>query len=528
MELIRTGHALFLKILNMSVSACWIILAAMLLRIILKKAPKWISCTLWGIVAVRLICPFSIEAPISMLPSSRPVDTDYFVTKLYADTGVKQVDKVVNEYISSHYSDGVPIATIKPTFNLVDFISIVWVIGVAALLIYAVLSYFHLYKYVSDAAVLRDNIKLSKNIKSPFILGIVHPVIYVPAGISDNALDYVISHENAHIRRKDYLWKLIGYLMLSIHWFNPLIWISYALFCKDIELACDEKAVCNMDDISKAEYIQTLLDCSAPRSPQNACPIAFAEVGVKERVKAITDYKKPAFWLIAVAVILCAVLAVCFLTVPPTYGSLRTHARELGIGEPIDRNQDLTYDDCRKYMAIDTILEYYSAAKEHWYQNCEIDGTVIYDREIEWHRKDNSAEADYLNIEETYLKDEKNECEHSEVYYNIADQYILDYLNINIDFAQYPKKLEQTVERGYVKVVFDMGPVAICDRKYNYEKDESYDKWIESCVHYIEGFSEIIEFYLDPTSSLLLKERFYDYQDGQLIRSGGSDQLFIK
>lgn len=522
MDLIQIGHDLFLKILNMSISACWIILAAVLIRIILIKAPKWIRCTLWGIVAARLICPFSLESSISLLPSGKPVDTDYLVTKFYAETGVQQVDKVVNEYISSHYSDGVSIAAVKPTFSLVDFVSIVWVIGVVVLLIYAVLSYLHLHKYISDAVVLRDNIKLSQNIKSPFILGIIKPVIYVPTGMSDNALDCVISHENSHVSRKDYLWKLIGYLLLSIHWFNPLIWISYALFCKDVELACDEKVICNMDDISKAEYIQTLLDCSAPRSPQNACPVAFAEVGVKERIKAITDYKQPAFWIIVVALIICVALVICFFTVPITYGSLKTHAKEVGIGESIE-NKDLTFIDCNAYSSAYTLLDHYSAVRERSYSRCEIDGKVIFDREIEFHHKENVENEDGLTIEQIVLKNSENNCEHYQQYH-MLDPYSADLLHIGIDVSQYPKKLEQKNEKGYIKVVFDMGPCSTWDN----ETYGNTDEWIKANVHYVEGCTCLIEYYLDPDSGLILKKKNYVYQDGQLVRTEGSEQLYIQ
>ncbi len=306
---------IFLKIINMSISAGWIVLVVLLLRLLLKKAPKWINGILWGIVGLRLIMPFSLESIFSLIPSNETISKAPDSPRPYFESGVTIIDNQVNDYLGGHYYEGVT----RPAGHFADIttiLAIVWIVGIVVLLAYTIISYLKLKNKIGTAVLLRDNIYQSENVVSPFVLGIIKPKIYLPFNVNEQDMEHVIAHENAHISRKDHLWKPFGFLILTLHWFNPLMWLSYILLCRDIELACDEKVVKEFDNEQKADYSQALLTCSINRRIIAACPLAFGEIGVKNRVKSILNYKKPAFWVIAVAIIAVAVFAVCFLTNP--------------------------------------------------------------------------------------------------------------------------------------------------------------------------------------------------------------------
>lgn len=306
---------IFLKIVNMSISACWIVLAVMLSRIILKKAPKWINCVLWGIVGLRLVMPFSFESVFSLIPSAETISKMPDSPRPHIDSGVPVIDNQVNGYLKGNYFEGVS----RPTGNFVDIttiLAVVWAVGILALLIYSLVSFLILKSKIGTAVLLCDNIYQSEAVVSPFVLGLIKPKIYLSFNMNEQNMEHVIAHELAHIRRKDHWWKPLGFLILTIHWFNPLIWLSYILLCRDIELACDEKVVKELDNEQRADYSEALLACSVNRRMIAACPLAFGEVGVKDRVKSVLNYKKPAFWIIIVAIVLCVGLAVGFLTNP--------------------------------------------------------------------------------------------------------------------------------------------------------------------------------------------------------------------
>ncbi len=306
---------IFLKIVNMSISACWIVLAIILLRVILKKAPKWINCVLWGIAGLRLVMPFSFESIFSLIPSAETITKVPDSPRPHIDSGVTVIDNQVNDYLQGNYFEGVS----RPMGNFVDIttiLAIVWVVGIVALLIYTLVSFLRLKNKIGTAVLLRDNIYQSEAVVSPFVLGIIKPTIYLPFNMNEQDMELVIAHEQAHIRRKDHLWKPLGFLILTLHWFNPMVWLGYVLLCRDIELACDEKVVKEFNNEQRADYSQALLTCSVNRRMIAACPIAFGEVGVKDRVKSVLNYKKPAFWIIIVAVIANITVAVCFLTNP--------------------------------------------------------------------------------------------------------------------------------------------------------------------------------------------------------------------
>ena len=309
-------NELFLKIINMSISASWLILAVLILRLVLKKAPKWVNVLLWGIVAVRLICPFSFESALSLIPSA-----ETFPEKIISgpsfdiQTGISPVDNRINDYLGDRYFEGVTVPANNGN-NIMTILTIVWIIGILLLVTYTIISYRRLHREIDTAVHYKDNIFQSENVSSPFVLGIINPRIYLPFSMNEQDMEHVVAHEQAHIRRKDHWWKPLGFLLLTIHWFNPLIWWAYVLLCRDIELACDEKVIKKLGNEQRADYTQALVACSVNRRMIAACPLAFGEVGVKERVKSVMNYKKPAFWVIIIAVIICVGVAVCFLTNP--------------------------------------------------------------------------------------------------------------------------------------------------------------------------------------------------------------------
>ena len=310
-------NELFLKIINMSISASWLILAVLILRLVLKKAPKWVNVLLWGIVAVRLICPLSFESALSLIPSSETIPLDIeMAAKPTIDSGVPAINSVVNPVLSSFAPPQHVLTSANPLQIWIPILNIIWLIGVGALLLYTAVSYWRLCRKVDTAVRYKDNIFQSENVSSPFVLGIIKPRIYLPFNMNGQDLEHVVAHEQAHIRRKDHWWKPLGFLLLTIHWFNPLMWLAYVLLCRDIEFACDEKVIKELGNEQRADYMQALVACSVNRRMIAACPLAFGEVGVKERVKSVMNYKKPAFWVIIIAVIICVGVAACFLTNP--------------------------------------------------------------------------------------------------------------------------------------------------------------------------------------------------------------------
>ena len=306
----------FLKLVNLSISASWLILAVLVLRVVLKKAPKWVMPLLWGVVALRLVCLFSIESALSLIPSAETIPSE-IVTETREPVLYEQatLDIVTNPTLPS--AAEVPVGVSRQQAQ-VDFniYSVLWLAGMAALLVHALVSAGKLKRKLATAILLRDNIYESEFVDSPFVFGVVKPNIYLPMHMDEGTAAYVIAHEHAHLARRDHWWKVLGYLVLALHWFNPLVWVAYILFCRDIELACDEKVVKGLDGAARADYSQALLSCAAPKRAVAACPLAFGEGNIKMRVKSALHYKKPAFWVAAAAVLAVVIVAVCFLTNP--------------------------------------------------------------------------------------------------------------------------------------------------------------------------------------------------------------------
>ena len=311
--------AVFLKLLNLSISASWLVLAVLVLRLVSKRSPKWVNVLLWGIVALRLVLPFSIESALSLIPSAETVSPAavQFAPAPTITSGVSVIDNAVNSSLSEHFA-AVPTASVNPLYVWTEIAGWVWLIGLGAMLLYALVSYLRLRRRVSVSLPIQDHIYLCDAISSPFILGVVKPHIYLPSGLDEVQRQNVLAHEQAHLARRDHWWKPLGFALLAVYWFNPVLWLAYTLLCRDIELACDERVIRTMDESAVKTYSTVLLACSMPRKAVITCPLAFGEVGVKERVRNALHYKKPAFWVVAASVAVCVVVAVCFLTDPPT------------------------------------------------------------------------------------------------------------------------------------------------------------------------------------------------------------------
>lgn len=345
----------FLKLVNLSISASWLILAVLVLRVVLKKAPKWVMPLLWGVVALRLVCLFSIESALSLIPSAETIPSE-IVTETREPVLYEQatLDIVTNPTLPS--AAEVPVGVSRQQAQ-VDFniYSVLWLAGMAALLVHALVSAGKLKRKLATAILLRDNIYESEFVDSPFVFGVVKPNIYLPMHMDEGTAAHVIAHERAHLARRDHWWKVLGYLVLALHWFNPLVWVAYILFCRDIELACDEKVVKGLDGAARADYSQALLSCAAPKRAVAACPLAFGEGNIKMRVKSALHYKKPAFWVAAAAVLAVVIMAVCFLTNPRSERGSLVWAQKLNAADVASIELYVPAEgEARQYKKLDT------------------------------------------------------------------------------------------------------------------------------------------------------------------------------
>ena len=373
--------AVFLKLLNLSISASWLVLAVLVLRLVSKRSPKWMNVLLWGIVALRLVLPFSIESALSLIPSAETVSPAavQFAPAPTITSGVKIIDNAVNPSLSEHFA-AAPTMSVNPLYVWAYLAGWVWLIGLGAMLLYALVSYLRLRRRVSVSLCVRENIYLCDAISSPFILGVVKPRIYLPSGLDEVQRQNVLSHERAHLARRDHWWKPLGFALLAVYWFNPVLWLAYALLCRDIELACDERVIRTMDESAVKTYSTVLLACSMPRKAVITCPLAFGEVGVKERVRNALHYKKPAFWVVAASVAVCVVVAVCFLTNPPTdtdaAGLVGFHREQVTYADVTDAsgaqpsNVQLTAEETDAVYALLDALQYKRLGTASAMQDC--------------------------------------------------------------------------------------------------------------------------------------------------------------
>ncbi len=316
---------LFLTVVNMSITASILLAVVLLLRLLLRRAPKWICLLLWAMVAVRLVIPVTPESSLSLLPKTdwiaervSPAEEELSflsVPEDYVPEGEWEIDE---NLVFTAYRIDAPAIRAEREHCLLLIASAVWLVGIAAMLAYMAVGYFRVYRRIRSDREVRGNIWICRGIASPFLFGVFRPRICLPSDMNEACAVHVIAHEQAHLRRLDHWWKTLGFLVLSLHWFNPFVWLGYILLCRDIELACDEKAVRDMDEGARADYSQALLDASVKRSVFSACPLAFGEVDVRTRIKSVLGYRKPAVWAIGTAALVCIVAALCFLTNPIT------------------------------------------------------------------------------------------------------------------------------------------------------------------------------------------------------------------
>ncbi len=320
---------IFLSIFNVSITASILAFAVILVRLIFKKAPKSLTVVLWAMVAIRLICPFSVESKASLMPEQEFIRPETVYSGSQTQPGYSEIFSSVTSENPVDYEFTISGGSlqfseitapdgehINPLLVISTVSSVVWAVGVAVMLLYALISYLKLRKTVGSSIELKDNVYICDSIKTPFILGVIKPKIYLPSDMDEETVSCVLAHERAHIVRRDHWWKPLGFILLAVYWFNPVMWLSYILLCRDIELACDEKVIKDMANGEKKRYSEALLSCSAPLRAVTACPVAFGEVGVKQRVKTVLNYKKPAFWVIAVALAASIAVGVCFMTDP--------------------------------------------------------------------------------------------------------------------------------------------------------------------------------------------------------------------
>lgn len=311
-------EAVFLKLLNMSITASWLVLAVFFLRLIFQKAPKSVSMLSWALVGVRLVCPFSFKSILSVIPNPEPLPSEILTAERpVIQSGIPAVNEAMNPVLAETLAPRAETG-VSPLGSLALIASVLWLCGIGVLLLYTAISYWRIRKSVREAALYQGNVWFCDHIDTPFILGVLRPRIFLPSDIEKADLPYVLAHEQAHLKWRDHLWKPLGFLLLTVYWFNPILWAAYILFCKDMERACDERVLRTLGAACKKPYSNALINCSVPRKRISACPLAFGETGVKERVRSVLNYKKPAFWLAAVAVVAVAVAALVFLTNPKT------------------------------------------------------------------------------------------------------------------------------------------------------------------------------------------------------------------
>lgn len=539
---------IFIQLVNMSLVAGWLILAVLLIRGIFNKLPKAFRCVLWGLVALRLICPWSIESDMSIIPKAEIIADDdtnisilsgdkeldnniadvlhneklennVIVNNSYegngVDTVVKENNGVVNDNSNMNIHNTINNTTqrnIKESaFSIsLSALSKVWIMGVVIMAVYYMVSYVILKRKVRVCVRYEKNIYLCDNIPSAFILGLVCPKIYVPSHLSKVELANVIKHERAHLSRHDNWWKPLGFLLLSVYWFNPIIWVAYIMFCKDVELACDEKVVKTMDVAEVKEYSNTLLECSISRKLIVAAPLAFGGLAVKSRIKSVINYKKPTFWVIILSIAISVVIAIGFMTNPATKDK-NNLSNEVGensetdttdttdtaepndtiiklgleeiISEAIQRKnigiahygncelfdsyrivdveekdgKDIYYLQvvCRGYVCEDGLVNPVSAVVTSAVVTVKFDKDGSYVLEEYWEPRDGS----YL------VNDIRDKCPDS-----IEDEMIHNYLNID--------ELEYACDRKATKYYQDQGYELVSSMQFICESEEGFDEYI--------------------------------------------------
>lgn len=449
---------IFLKLLNMSITAGWLILVVLCVRLLFRRMPKWINCLLWGVVAVRLLIPFSIESVYSLQPSAEPIKTNTVVEGDIVpyvpsiDSNFAIVENTVNPILADTFAYEAS-ESVAPLQVITEVTGYIWLGGMIALFCFAVGSVVRLRLSVRESLHYKENVYICDTVKSPFILGVIKPRIYTSSALGEEEMKHILAHENAHLKRRDHLWKPLGYLLLCVYWFNPLCWIAYILLCKDIELACDEKVIKAMDFGDKKEYSRVLLSCATQRRLVSVCPLAFGEVGVKERVKSVLNYKKPAFWITMVAIVVGIVVAVCFLTNP------LSEDEQVADHEPIEEESDEPSEEKRD-EPMDGKDAGFTGEKD--------------DEPTSGNSNENSQEAPELITEEINV--EKRDITHD----GVAD-YIVTSMSYNPAYVDVNATLQDRIAQH---IRYDVILVSVYDGK------DSSGTYREENLLWSRGFSE--------------------------------------
>lgn len=501
--------AVFLNLVNISITASYIAIAVIVFRLFLKKAPKTYTCILWLLAALRLIIPvsdstlLSFTSRFSLIPSTQVLPgslIDNASPQFNINVGIEQIDQRVNAFLSNRYYEGVKVPANNGS-SLMNTLGIIWIIVCAAIIIYTIGSYIYFRRKTKASICVKGNTFICDYISTPFILGIIKPKILLPSTLSEEESRYVLAHEKAHLKRLDHLWKPIGFILLAIHWFNPIMWISYILFCRDIELACDEYVIKNMSSTDKKAYSTALLNCSIPKKLISAYPLAFGEVGVKERIKAVIEYKKPAVITSIVAVILCIVTAICFLSNPQKVSlkeMIGTEITNTIYGIETDDRKAKAFTDNQDYIDYilnqldDTLIgkiPYKSANLNTDYKTI----TILYPKpsDLSYEQSNNSV------AESKFLKFFFNaEC--SEVWIDDGKKSTAVYKVSNPEKAsaifEYIEKNENIEKEYYKKYVYMNSNEPAAPHIVLFEKENSFEFFISSLSSYIpRGSYEIVE-----------------------------------
>lgn len=311
--------AVFLAVFNMSVAGAWVILIVLVLRAAGRKAPAGMRCALWGIAALRLAVPVWPSGKLSLVPSGQTLPAGMlYESQPVLQSGVDAIDRALNPGFAHSMSPAAG-ASVNPLQVLTEAAALVWAAGVVCMLAYALLSAYRLRRKMAEAVPAGGGVWVCDAARSPFILGIAKPRIFLASDMNAQQTHYVLAHERAHLARRDHWWKPLGFVLLAVHWFNPLVWAAYLLFCRDVEQACDERVIKTMETAQRKEYSRALLQCSAPRRTAAACPLAFGETGIRQRIRAVLQWKRPGKWVLAGTAAVCAAAAALCLTTRSTY-----------------------------------------------------------------------------------------------------------------------------------------------------------------------------------------------------------------
>jgi beta-lactamase regulating signal transducer with metallopeptidase domain len=477
-------EAAFMKLVNMSITASWLIIAVIMLRFFLMKAPKYIRCILWGLVGVRLVFPVSFESFLSLIPNAEIVNPEIIYSKTpVLHSGMNIFNQLVNPVISESLSPTAD-AFVNP-IQVINIASIVWIIGIAVLALYGIISYLRLRNRTSMAVLIGNNIWQSETVQSPFVLGLFRPRIYLPFGMNEECTEYVIAHENAHIKRFDHWIKPFGFLLLAAYWFNPLIWLAYIFLCRDIELACDERVAKALGAAGKKAYSEALLNCSIPYRMIAACPLAFGEVGVKQRIKNVLNYQKPALWIIIVAVISCVGVAACFLTNPKDDKLSSSDIETLNKYDNKLKDNDLVLL-LKKHGYLERFIQRLDSALS---QKLEKELSEKIDQIVQWGL---NPEYNVRNLEEIVQKylDENNDG--IEIGSSEFDLLVEKYLSNGASGIAYKAKIDPLIGPVYLYMCIyrNYYEGALADTRPKVFSEQYYDRSLEEicCADIIQDF----------------------------------------